>query len=654
MDLLVGPCAERSARVATHRSATATATGRTCSRSSWTTSARASTWSSAAVTCWPRRRTQIRLARLLGREHRRLRPSSARSTARRLEAVEGRRRHRCPRPACGGPHRGRSGRHGGRGDRLRAIRISAGPVADRRSAERPVRPARSGPPSPRRGRGHARRSAGPRSAAATSGRRSASHPTGGAGSRASTPQRLDRRAIVPARLRYTEAHLRGVVPLGLDDMADHLVAIAATATWSLAQLRGRAGGHPVEDRPGRLDDPRQAFGLVGRDRAAIERGDGGRDAERGPATAVGLLDDVVDRRDRTARRPRPRRRRSDGIRRERLECELFRLARARPAGPVDRGREDLLGRRLEETRIWLPALSPGDISVGGQPAGRADSRGRRPRWSRPSRSRPRQSRRSERGRQGVAIEPEMVDPLGLGGVERAVLGVEVGEREVSARPQQPGDGRQRGAVSSRWWRTSNDTTRSNGSPGGGSSRSNLTADIGRATGGQLLGDDLVHPGRRLGEDDLADMGRQGDAEKPGAGPDIDDASVRRDAYGIADGRGHDLRALLPLGRVPVARPLVERAHRAPDSGARWPPGARRPAGREPAMSRPSGPSASTSADPTTTPSAPAAAIAWTWTGRLTPKPTATGTGDAASRRGRGGRRARKDVRAPVTPTRDTQ
>src|SRR5689334_8766717 len=79
----------------------------------------------------------------------------------------------------------------------------------------------------------------------------------------------------------------------------------------------------------------------------------------------------------------------------------------------------------------------------------------------------------------------------------------------------------------------------------------------------------------------------------------------------------------------------------------------RPARRS--TSVPSGPSASTRALATMTPAAPALAIAPTWAALLTPNPTATGTGDAAvtSRINRptvGGRL----VRAPVTPTSDTQ
>src|SRR5262249_30180820 len=74
-----------------------------------------------------------------------------------------------------------------------------------------------------------------------------------------------------------------------------------------------------------------------------------------------------------------------------------------------------------------------------------------------------------------------------------------------------------------------------------------------------------------------------------------------------------------------------------------------------ATSLPSTPRASTRALATMTPSAPAFAIARTWAGVETPKPTATGTGDAA----RTSRTSRptvdgSDVRAPVTPTSETQ
>ena len=56
-----------------------------------------------------------------------------------------------------------------------------------------------------------------------------------------------------------------------------------------------------------------------------------------------------------------------------------------------------------------------------------------------------------------------------------------------------------------------------------------------------------------------------------------------------------------------------------------------------------------------TPSAPARAIARTCAGRLTPNPTATGDGDTAfTERTRRPTVGGSDVRAPVTPTSDTQ
>ena len=56
-----------------------------------------------------------------------------------------------------------------------------------------------------------------------------------------------------------------------------------------------------------------------------------------------------------------------------------------------------------------------------------------------------------------------------------------------------------------------------------------------------------------------------------------------------------------------------------------------------------------------TPSAPALAIARTWAGLLTPNPTATGTGEAAlTSRTSLPTEAGSEVRAPVTPTSETQ
>ena len=77
---------------ATCPSATGTATGHTGSRSSWTTSGRASTWSSAAGTCSSRRRPRSGSARLLGRDAPpTFAPPRADPAARTAEALEGRR-----------------------------------------------------------------------------------------------------------------------------------------------------------------------------------------------------------------------------------------------------------------------------------------------------------------------------------------------------------------------------------------------------------------------------------------------------------------------------------------------------------------------------------------------------------------------------------
>ena len=125
-----------------------------------------------------------------------------------------------------------------------------------------------GPPSPRRGRGRARRSGAPRSGRSTSVRRAASRRTAGAGSSSIVgAHRLDRRAVRRVGPLPADPDLAGVGRVGLDDVADHLVAVAAAAARALAQLGGRARGDPVEDGPGRLDEARLALGLRRRPRA---------------------------------------------------------------------------------------------------------------------------------------------------------------------------------------------------------------------------------------------------------------------------------------------------------------------------------------------------------------------------------------------------
>ena len=56
-------------------------------------------------------------------------------------------------------------------------------------------------------------------------------------------------------------------------------------------------------------------------------------------------------------------------------------------------------------------------------------------------------RASQRG-QRRAIEPLVVDPFGVGVVERAVLGVEIGQRDPAAGSQQAQDRARAPAVSS--------------------------------------------------------------------------------------------------------------------------------------------------------------------------------------------------------------
>ena len=64
----------------------------------------------------------------------------------------------------------------------------------------------------------------------------------------------------------------GVVPLGLDHVVDHLVAVAATAARTLAQLLGRFDGQAVELLPARAEQPDLPVGLGGGKAPAIGRG----------------------------------------------------------------------------------------------------------------------------------------------------------------------------------------------------------------------------------------------------------------------------------------------------------------------------------------------------------------------------------------------
>ena len=138
------------------------------------------------------------------------------------------------------------------------------PVLVESQGTRPIlRPDRCGLPSPRRGRASATRSGGRRSAAATCDRQAASRPMPAGGSRAwrragpRSPPRSDGSGCL-----HADSDLAGVVPVGLDDMADHLVAVPAAATGTLAQLRGCPPRRdPVEHRPRGLNQPRQPLEL---------------------------------------------------------------------------------------------------------------------------------------------------------------------------------------------------------------------------------------------------------------------------------------------------------------------------------------------------------------------------------------------------------
>jgi len=74
-------------------------------------------------------------------------------------------------------------------------------------------------------------------------------------------QRLDRRLIGRVGLRMADTDLASVVPVGLDNVADHLVPVAPAAPGTLAELGGRGRRDPIEGGPGRLDEPRETLGV---------------------------------------------------------------------------------------------------------------------------------------------------------------------------------------------------------------------------------------------------------------------------------------------------------------------------------------------------------------------------------------------------------
>jgi hypothetical protein len=244
------------------------------------------------------------------------------------------------------------------------------------------------------------------------------------------------------------------------------------------------------------------------------------------------------------------------------------------------------------------------------------------------------------------IEPKVMDALSVRVVEGAVLGVEVGEGELAAGSKQAedrgeggagveyvmedeqGDGEVEWVVERRI----------------GKQVEPARGHVRRAIRGQLLVDDLEHARRRIREHEFAQVTGQGEPEQPGPRADLDRTGIGRDRDGRPDRHGDGFGALAPLRRVPGPGPFVRVAARSSRTNA-----------ARATTSRPSGPNASTSAEATMTPSAPAFAIARTWAGRLTPNPTATGTGEMArTSRTSLPTLAGSDVRAPVTPTSETQ
>ena len=164
------------------------------------------------------------------------------------------------------------------------------------------------------------------------------------------------------------------------DVADHLVAVAAAAARTLAELGGRAGGDPVEVVQAASTSAARRVGLggasVGRRSASVTRLGTPKSVPRPPRcrsttssverrreVEPGLLGD-----ERVARR----------VGEQRLDRELLGLARARPAGPVERRRErsSSAPRSIATARRRRPSGSRGEGSAGLAAAQRDEARQR--------------------------------------------------------------------------------------------------------------------------------------------------------------------------------------------------------------------------------------------------------------------------------------
>ena len=153
--------------------------------------------------------------------------------------------------------------------------------------------ARSGPRSPRRGRGRARRSAVPRSGRSTCGRRSATRPTARAGPRASRPASRRRRRGRASGCRQLDAHLARVRVRPPDRRGRSI--LSRSRPPPRGPLRSSAGAAAATrrrpSRPPRRGAARRSASAAAtgrRSRSVIVR----RDAEVGPAAARDRLDDV--------------------------------------------------------------------------------------------------------------------------------------------------------------------------------------------------------------------------------------------------------------------------------------------------------------------------------------------------------------------------
>jgi len=156
----------------------------------------------------------------------------------------------------------------------------------------------------------------------------------------------------------------------------------------------------------------------------------------------------------------------------------------------------------------------------------------------------------------------VVNPLGVGTVERPVLGLEVGERESASRTQERPDRTEggggvgqmveheerHGEVERRLRRRVGEQVELD--------RGDRSVPVNR----ELLAGDLEHPRRRVGQHELADVPRQRQAEQPGPRPHLDRAHLAGQRDDGADRVGDGFRSSSAFRRVPGPCALVERAH----------------------------------------------------------------------------------------------